>query len=245
MSRAPAGPDLAKLRAAWPGHSALARIPRSTLDAWLSTGSWSMFKAGEVLLREGDPAETVHLLVDGCVKVISEPPKGRPAVLAVRGAGSLIGELAALDGDVRSATVVACSRSPVWTRELPTEHFNAVLSRDSVAMSVVTTAVTGKLRSSTRRRIDMAQPPVRRLARVLVELVEEHGTALKPGVYVVAVHLTQVELASLIGMHESTVFRLFSRWRRQGVLESGAPLVVKNLPVLREAAGDAVQKSVM
>ncbi|WP_268250387.1 Crp/Fnr family transcriptional regulator [Lentzea cavernae] len=186
-------------------------------------GSWRTYKAGEVLLREGERADSVHLLIDGCVKVVSEPPKGRAALLAVRGGGSLIGELAALNGDVRSATVVACSRSPVWTREISVERFNAVLAEDGAAMSVVATAVTGKFRSATRRRVDMAQPLARRLARVLVELVEEHGTALKPGVYVIAVHLTQVELGSLIGMAESTVFRLFQKWRRHGVLEPSAP----------------------
>lgn len=67
------------------------------------------FRAGETLLRRGDPAGEVLFLLEGRLEVIESGPSGRGVVLATVKAGGHVGELAALDGGPRTADVVAAT----------------------------------------------------------------------------------------------------------------------------------------
>ena len=72
----------------------------------VSAASTQTFPAGTALMREGERAVTVMVILEGRTEVsIGEP--GRPRVLAQRGPGDLVGERGAPPGGVRSATVVA------------------------------------------------------------------------------------------------------------------------------------------
>jgi CRP-like cAMP-binding protein len=66
------------------------------------------FAAGATLMREGDTADHIVVILDGRTKV-SVRDGASERVVAYRGPGDLIGEGAALQGNVRSATVVAVS----------------------------------------------------------------------------------------------------------------------------------------
>ncbi len=66
------------------------------------------YKAGETLFKEGDPGDYFAIVLSGKLEVTKETEfKGKSIVLAVLGKGSFTGELAMLDEQVRSATVVA------------------------------------------------------------------------------------------------------------------------------------------
>lgn len=60
-----------------------------------------------MLFREGQRSDSVVLLRSGSVKVSHVTRAGREVLLAVQGAGELLGELGAMDGAPRSATVTA------------------------------------------------------------------------------------------------------------------------------------------
>ena len=64
--------------------------------------------AGEILFNEGDPGQLAYVIQKGEVEVI-KITDGREVLLAVRGAGEVIGEMALLDAAPRSATVRARS----------------------------------------------------------------------------------------------------------------------------------------
>ena len=88
------------------------------------------FRAGTVLMTEGDRARSVLVIVSGLAKVISSGPGGHEAVLNVCGPGDIVGEIAAVDGGPRSGAVIAvrsawpCARatsmdSPCLSRRWP------------------------------------------------------------------------------------------------------------------------------
>ncbi len=64
-------------------------------------------EAGEVLFREGDNADFLCLVVQGSLAVIKKGRDGRTVVIATLGDGDSVGEMALVDGMVRSATVEA------------------------------------------------------------------------------------------------------------------------------------------
>jgi flavin reductase (DIM6/NTAB) family NADH-FMN oxidoreductase RutF len=80
-------------------------LPREILDAITSEGDERTFKAGEFVVREGDPGDELFVILDGEARV-----ERKGSVLATFRAGEFFGEIAVFDGRPRSADVVAATR---------------------------------------------------------------------------------------------------------------------------------------
>jgi CRP/FNR family transcriptional regulator, cyclic AMP receptor protein len=246
MTDAPTGHDLTQLRFGWPERSLLAQLPDEALDALIHAGRVRRFAAKEILIKEGSRDRHAFLLLSGCVKVASRQLNGTDTLLAVQVGGDIVGELATLDGSPRSATVTACGKLPAIVCQVAGPIFTEVLGRFPEAMTALTTSISGKLRSATRRRIDLSRTAPVRLARVLVELVEDYGHRLSDTGHVIMVNLTQVELGTLIGPTEPTAHRALRNLRHQGLVDTGGQrLVVTALDQLRAFAERSAENPVM
>lgn len=93
-------------------------------EALGSVASMRTYPAGAVLMTQGEPADHIIVLLGGRTK-ISVAGDGRERVLAVRGLGQLVGERAAFQGSVRSATVAALE--VVWALVVQNEDFTDFL----------------------------------------------------------------------------------------------------------------------
>lgn len=228
--------DLAALlaeRERWSAASFLRNASESALCDWSAVGYRKTFSPDDVLLAEGESGDDVLMLLSGTVKVVARLNSGGQALLAVRVAGDLVGELAATDGGPRSASVHVCGRVPVRALIVSREQFFRTLARHPEEALRVSAVVAGKLRTATRRRVDISgSPPLVRLARVLVELCEDHGERIETGSLIIQVNLTQVELGTLIGVAEATAQRSLSELRDRGLIASAG-----RRPIVRDLAG--------
>jgi len=108
-----------------------AGLDAATLDELLPALEELRLEAGEVLMRRGDAAEHMYLLLSGELSV--ESPGGEDqAPLARIGAGELVGELAVLAGGARSATVRALEMSELV--RLPHAALERALERHPAAL---------------------------------------------------------------------------------------------------------------
>lgn len=82
-------------------------FPAPVLAELLASTSVRAYKPGTVIVREGDPGNSLFLIVDGAVEVRGTDPKGRQVKLAQLQQGDFFGEVAVLTGKPRTATVVA------------------------------------------------------------------------------------------------------------------------------------------
>jgi CRP-like cAMP-binding protein len=78
-------------------------------EAFASAAHVQTFPAGSALMREGEQAAEVIVILDGWTKVCLDE-HGQERVIAERGPGDLVGERGAVPGNVRSATVIALDR---------------------------------------------------------------------------------------------------------------------------------------
>jgi hypothetical protein len=69
-------------------------------------------KAGEVLVRQGEPGTSIYLVLDGVIRVDRDGER-----LAEYGPGALLGERACLEGGVRTSTLIAVTPSRVASAE--------------------------------------------------------------------------------------------------------------------------------
>ena len=178
------------------------------------------YPAGRVLFAEGEPSDHVVLITSGRVKVFCTTEDGREPLLAVRGEGDLVGELAALDGgeQPRVATVVATE--PVTAEEIGAAAFRDFLATHPTATMELLHTVVARLRSADRRRVEFGGfESTARLAHLLAELVDEPGVPEFDGEVPVILY-SQAELGAMIGASRESVARALARLRAEGLVES-------------------------
>jgi CRP-like cAMP-binding protein len=219
----------------WPARSLLGVLPAPARRELLELGVEARFEAGTVLLSEGARDRHVLLLLSGFAKVTATAANGETSLLAVRVGGDTVGEMAAMDGAPRSATVTACG--PMSVRVLQPGVLHGLLVRRPEVSVALTAIVSDRLRWANRRRLDFRGYPAKvRLARLLVELATAYGRPQDGGV-VVGYRLTQPEMAALTGAAATTVHKSLRELREDGVLESGyGTTTIRDLSALRELA---------
>lgn len=109
------------------------------------------FAMGAVLFHEGERADHVVVIRSGWT-AISVEEGGRKHVLAERGPGQLVGERAALEVNVRSATVIALS--PVHALVLRTEDFASFVGAHPRVLGLLNDQIYDRL---TRDRFNQAR----------------------------------------------------------------------------------------
>jgi CRP-like cAMP-binding protein len=119
-------------------------------EALMRAGERRAFDRGEQLMRAGERGDHVMVILSGSVAAISPASEGSPVVLAVRGPGDLIGELAALDSRPRSATVNGLT--PGEALVIPGDSFDAFLDATPSAARAALAMIAQRLREADAQR---------------------------------------------------------------------------------------------
>jgi diguanylate cyclase (GGDEF)-like protein len=112
-------------------------------------GRESRLEQGAYLWREGDPGDHVVLLLEGFLEVTHNTPEGQTVVLRTQETGAIVGEIAALDGRPRSATVRAST--PCKIVRIPAPAFREVLRRRADILEDLYWMQVDRVRSLTRQ----------------------------------------------------------------------------------------------
>lgn len=194
----------------------MSRLHRRDRDALLRLGVPISFAARQAVLRQGEEGDHALLLVSGQVKIVVSTRQGREVLLAVRGPGDLLGEMAVLERRKRSASILA--GTAVVARVIGGAELREFLSRHNDVCLAVARAVSERLRSADRDRVDfVVWPAPARIVRVLLEIVRRFGRQTPHG-WDIGIPLTQAEVASLAGTALSTVEKTFHAMQESGLL---------------------------
>lgn len=78
------------------------------------------YEAGEIIISEGEPGDSLYMLSAGRVKAFKRNPAGKQALLGEMSEGAFFGEISVLTGKPRSATVVAATTCELLELDRPT-----------------------------------------------------------------------------------------------------------------------------
>ncbi|MBY8871829.1 Crp/Fnr family transcriptional regulator [Micromonospora sp. PLK6-60] len=173
---------------------------------------------GTVLFAEGDTTTHAVLIRHGQVKVVSTGPHGQEVVLATRGPGEVVGEMAPLDHRPRSATVVAVT--PVQAAIVSDDTFNDFLDTHPRVMRFLLQQVVQRLRDSDHGRVDLATLTVAaRVAATLLELaVRSPASAHSEAEKYMVPDISQTELAGYVGASREAVAKVLRDFRSKGMI---------------------------
>jgi CRP-like cAMP-binding protein len=192
------------------------------------------YPRGSVLFRQGDAGDEVFILRTGRVKVCARRAR-REVILAVLDAGALLGELSAVDGSARSATVIALE--DVEVDVTPHGEFNELLEEYPRVATELLRLVAGRLRDTSLRQLEFGtMDTLGRLCASLTELAVRYGQADGDETSITT-PFNQGELASWSGMSREAVVKGFRQLRSLGWLSiDGRTLVLHDPEAIRRRA---------
>jgi CRP/FNR family cyclic AMP-dependent transcriptional regulator len=113
-------------------------------------GRRRIWKAGDVLMRQGDPSTSIHFMLSGKVRAQrARRTDDRPVTLAEFGAGAVVGEMGVVIDIPRSATVTAVE--PTETLELDAPNFDRVAKAYPILHRVIARLLSERLRATEQR----------------------------------------------------------------------------------------------
>jgi CRP/FNR family cyclic AMP-dependent transcriptional regulator len=173
-------------------------------------------RKGQMVLGAGENSREVFIVLEGRLQALLFAANGREISLRDLTAGQLFGELAAVDGDARSASIVAATEARLLA--IPDDLFRSVVFNSPRAAEWMTRRLTTQVRSLTNRVFEMSALHVQaRLHCELLRLARTRGDA--DGLVDPAP--THEELANRIGTHREAVTRELGLLSDRKILESG------------------------
>jgi len=206
--------------------------------------SWRRYASGEQIFDRDSQSNEVLFITEGQVRVVNYSASGRETAYAVFSDGSHVGEISAIDGETRSASVVALK--PCTVAALPAERFRTLYESHAAIASKLLRHLTGIIRITNERIAELSTvSAVQRIYRELVRLCEPSPDGADA---VISNVPTQHELASKVGATRETVARALGQLVNTGVIERrGRTLCIRDYEMLRDMAdpeGEAAMRDV-
>lgn len=173
---------------------------------------------GEALFRKGDEGTSLYIVQSGSVKIVLPSEMGDEVAAAIFSEGDCFGEIALLDGMPRSADVIALEPSALLA--LSQKDFLNFLKDNEDAIQAIFSYLTMRLRRTDELLEDAYFLNISaRLARRLVELSEKYGQQTVPGGPIkIDLHLTQRDLASIVGTTRESINKELRILREKGLV---------------------------
>lgn len=193
------------------------------------------FRKGQTIIQHSSDSSDVFFLVDGEVRVLLFSPDGREVSVRTLGSGQMFGELAAIDGLPRSATVVAVASSLVI--KMKSEDFKSCIANSAHAALWFAQELTGQIRSLTDKIFELSSLNVR--SRVHCELLRlVAATGGTGNEVIISPSPTHSELANRIGTHREAVTRELSALSKRRIIEQGRRKIhVRDIAALKKMVG--------
>jgi CRP/FNR family cyclic AMP-dependent transcriptional regulator len=167
----------------------------------------------EVLFLADDPGDGFYRVDEGLLKVSIASPTGAERILAILGPGSIVGDLAIIDGKPRSATVTALRDCKL--RFVSRSSFETFAGKNPEIYKYLTELLSARLRDTDKMIAAGSFLPLKgRVARALLDLAHAFGNNVGGGRIVIRQKVSQGELAAMAGIARENVSRIMNEWMR-------------------------------
>jgi CRP/FNR family transcriptional regulator len=173
-------------------------------------------KKNEVLFSEGDPGQSLFILVTGSVRIFKSAPNGRDTIIKVIQPGELFAEVILFEKETYPASAEAIKTSSVYV--LPKRQFHALLDAQDFRNDFILMLMKKQRYLAEKLHALSAYDVEERFIRFLIE---QYG---KKNEYYMA--LSKKDLASSIGTIPETLSRLLARMQREGKISVKGKAVV-------------------
>ena len=193
-----------------------------------------LYEKGKMILLEQSQGETFFIIISGVVKVTRLSDDGREVILAILGESDFFGEMSLLDGEGRSANIVANEQSEVVT--LSRSDFLDCLQKYPKIAIALLEELAVRLRKSDQHIESLSlSDSEQRIGVTLIRLAEEWGT-IKQGDVNIKNLPYQQDIANMAGTSRETVSRTLKLLETKNLLKrDGRNLTIYKFDLFRQA----------
>jgi CRP/FNR family cyclic AMP-dependent transcriptional regulator len=200
-----------------------AAVPADQLDALVSVVTRRSVHRGSVVVTEGDPVDSLYIVLAGRLKVMMGEANGKEVILGFLGPGEFFGEMGLIDDGPRSASVTAiepCDLLLVTKRD-----FRRLMVENCDTAMTVMRVLVRRLRAADRKIGSLAMLDVYgRVARLLLDMSEDVN-----GEKIVTRHLPKQDIARMIGASREMVSMVMKDLETSGYFEvRGSTIVLRD-----------------
>ncbi len=175
-------------------------------------GVRKIYTKGEVILMEEESGSALFVIIYGEVKVVRVGEDGREVILGILGPSDIFGEMALLDGEARSASVIAMDNAELFV--IHRKDFLSLLHEyPSIAISLLRHLTLRLRRADALIKSLSLKDAYHRVGYVLLQFADERGK-IKQGRVEVDNLPVQQEIANMSGTTRETVSRTFSKMEK-------------------------------
>jgi len=206
-------------------------------DVEALSGEFEIFEAprGAVLFNEGEPGDSLYIVLSGKVKLGRRSPDGRENLVAIYGPSDQFGELSLFDPGPRTATATAVTDTRL--ARLRKQALRPWLNNRPEIAEQLLRVIARRLRRTNNMLADLIFTDVPgRVAKALLQLAHDFGTQ-EGGMLRVTHDLTQEEIAQLVGASRETVNKALADFAQRGWLrlEGKSVLILEPQRLVRRA----------
>jgi CRP-like cAMP-binding protein len=195
--------------------SILAPLSEQSLQSIAQSCTWRQCDAGTQILSYQDPSTNVFFLVAGRARVIIYSLEGKAVVFADLKPGAMFGEIAAIDGKWRSASIEALEACTIAS--LTSQQFEALLVREPAVAITTLRQLAADVRRLSERVFEFSTLAVQnRIHAELLRLAGEGRQSAGEAILSPAPSLS--DIANRISTHREAVSRELSRLSATGLL---------------------------
>ena len=185
------------------------------------------FETASLIFMENSEGEKCFFVSEGSVKVTRLSKDGKEVILAMLNKGEFFGEMALLDGESRSANVIALEKTEVLT--LNREDFLSVLEEYPQIAIQLLKEMAHRLRKSDRQIASLSLSDAeKRIALCILRFADEQGVIKNGEVNIPKIPIQQ-DIANMSGTSRETVSRALNLLEKEKFIRrEGRELVIKN-----------------
>jgi CRP-like cAMP-binding protein len=200
-----------------PDSLILSALPPAERSALLARGSRRSYRKGEIIFSRGDEGSWALFLEEGMVEVSVMSLNGRKSVLNHMEKGEILGEIALLDGQPRSAEAVA--GSDVSGTLVRREAVVAALKKNNEACFSIIETLCARVRNASEMfELQSLTSGNARLARCLLRIAQKWGAENEDGSIHIEQNFSQSDLGELAGIARENANRHLQAWVQEGLI---------------------------
>jgi len=183
------------------------------------------FENGNYIFLEDSEGEQCFFVLEGSVKVTRLSKDGREVILAMLNEGDFFGEMSLLDGESRSANVIALEKTKVLT--LDRNDFIAVVNDYPQIAVQLLKELARRLRKSDRQIASLSLSDAeKRIALCIIRFADEQGVIQNGKVSIPKTPIQQ-DIANMAGTSRETVSRALGLLEKEDLIErDGRELII-------------------
>jgi len=197
----------------------MASLSDADQAALMTLGRKVAYNRREMIFSSAEQGNTLLLIQQGRVEISITAQSGRKAVLNHMGAGEVLGEIALLDGGMRSADATASTavNGQLFYRR---DVMNFLRERPDAMLALI-----GELCAKIRNASEMFEVQSQieapaRLARCLLRLGAKWGVDQADGSVLLSESFSQTDLGDFAGLTRESVNRHLKKWEEMGLIKT-------------------------